>query len=780
MRGRTILLLGLLCHLSVTLKAQQITFTGNVVDDSTGAGVEAATVYIRELNKGTRADSKGHFSFGNITQGKYSIEISAVGYRTQRQQVDLQERQSFTFTLHSRVGDLGRVSVVGKTKIKQVRESGFNVNAVDLGRISDFNSDLNQVLNRTTGIKIRENGGMGSDFSFSLNGFTGKQVRFFLDGIPIDNYGSSFTLNNLPVNIADRVEIYKGVVPLELGVDALGGAVNIITNKKDRNFLDAYYEFGSFNTHRLSVNLRKTGKSGFMFNIGAFGSYSDNSYKVNVAVADRQTGVYGPEKRYRHFHDGYASGSLLVEAGVRDKKYADYLLFGGILTGNKKEIQQGATMQRVVGQAFKDGNGLIPSFKYKKSNLIFSGLTFQAAASYNINENRSVDTSSKVYDWTGSYGYRNFASSKDGELNEKSIYVYDVRDLQASAMLKYDINENHSFVVNNIYSDYTRKENDEFKTIVRKGDPSLTKNIIGASYNLTALDRRLLLTAFVKQYFLKTYLESGDTAMISNSTVNNGYGVAGSYRIFNWLLAKASYEKAYRLPTADEMLGDGLLVLSNTSLLPEASKNFNIGLATNFHRGKHKLNIESNFIYRNAQNLIQSVVVGFLSKYENQQNIRIRGVDAQMFYEYDNKLTVDGNVTYQKSVNINKYDPPGTQIPNYLYGVQLPNVPIFYGNADVSYKFNGIIKKTDNVVVNVGVNYLDAFYLNWPVYGVREYKKSIPTQFTQNVAVVYSLAGGKYSFRLESRNISNVKVFDYYLVQKPGRSFSLRFRYLLK
>ena len=133
---------------------------------------------------------------------------------------------------------------------------------------------------------LEKHGGMGSAFNFSLNGFSGDQVKFFMDGIPLDNYGSSFTLNNIPTNMAERIDVYKGVVPIELGGDALGGAVNIVTNKSVRRYIDASYSYGSFNTHKAAVNTRFTSKNGFVTNINAFLNYSDNSYKVEAQVPD--------------------------------------------------------------------------------------------------------------------------------------------------------------------------------------------------------------------------------------------------------------------------------------------------------------------------------------------------------------------------------------------------------------------------------------------------------------------------------------------------------------
>jgi outer membrane cobalamin receptor len=144
---------------------------------------------------------------------------------------------------------------------------------------------LSHALDRVSGVRVREAGGVGSRSELSINGFSGNQIKVFIDGVPMDNFGSSFQLNNIPVNLADRVEVYKGVVPIWLGGDALGGAVNIVTNSKPRTYVDASYSFGSFNTHRSAVNAGYTAKSGFTTEINAFQNYSDNNYWVNVDAA---------------------------------------------------------------------------------------------------------------------------------------------------------------------------------------------------------------------------------------------------------------------------------------------------------------------------------------------------------------------------------------------------------------------------------------------------------------------------------------------------------------
>ena len=124
---------------------------------------------------------------------------------------------------------LNSVEVYGKSKTQKIKEGAFSVNALDVKSQINSLKNLTDIVNRTTGIKVREEGGVGSDFDLSINGLSGNSVRYFIDGVPLDSKGSNVTLANLPVNLIDRVEIYKGVVPALLGTDALGGAVNIIT-----------------------------------------------------------------------------------------------------------------------------------------------------------------------------------------------------------------------------------------------------------------------------------------------------------------------------------------------------------------------------------------------------------------------------------------------------------------------------------------------------------------------------------------------------------------------
>ena len=337
-----ILLLSLLiCSLTAFSQSNNINVTGTI-NDSEGAPIAGATVVIEELSKGVTTNIDGVYNLStNAKSGSYTLKVSYLGFEAKEISVNLKQGETVNVALQLEESsyDLDEVVVSGQSIVNQVREKAFNVSVVDAKELHNTTLDLGHALDRVSGIRVRESGGVGSQMNFSINGFRGKQVRFFIDGVPMDNFGSSFQLNNIPINLAERIEVYKGVVPVGLGSDALGGAVNIITNAYSKNHLDASYSYGSFNTHRSMVNAIYVAKNGFTAQLNAYQNFSDNSYKVNVDVADINTGQYYPNQTVKRFHDQYHNETVIANFGVVNKSYADQLLFGITLGNNYREIQ---------------------------------------------------------------------------------------------------------------------------------------------------------------------------------------------------------------------------------------------------------------------------------------------------------------------------------------------------------------------------------------------------------------------------------------------------------
>ncbi|MEQ8533399.1 MAG: TonB-dependent receptor plug domain-containing protein, partial [Imperialibacter sp.] len=340
------------------------------VNSMSGEELTGANVLLKGTTTGTVTSVDGSFEITHIAAGSYVLQAHLLGFEGFEKEVRLTagQRLKIDITLAEASYELDNVEVVGKSEGTEVRELPYAVSVISTKNLYNSTSNAKEVLNRVPGVRAREDGGVGSNLSFTLNGFSGDQVKFFLDGIPMDNYGSSLSLNNIPVNTIERIEVYKGVVPVWLGTDALGGAVNIVSNKRHK-FIDASYSLGSFNTHLVSLNGAYTHpQNGFTVRANANVNYSDNSYKVWVPIKEGNNIV--DSANVRRFHDQYRSGVVKLEAVVVNNPYADNLLLGLMVSGNDKEVQTGATMNSVYGGIVRNSQSVIPSLKYSKENLV--------------------------------------------------------------------------------------------------------------------------------------------------------------------------------------------------------------------------------------------------------------------------------------------------------------------------------------------------------------------------------------------------------------------------
>ena len=214
--------------------------SGKVVSTD-GIPVDYATVHLKGTSYSGTADEKGIYHI-KAPAGKYTIIFSSVGYESKEStvQINAAGRTKLTVKLKPAT-ELAEIVVVGNT-LSKVRNSAFNATAVNTAELVNTTKTLSEALAKAPGMKIRESGGVGSDMAVTMDGFSGKHVKVFIDGVPQEGVGNSFGINNIPVNFAERIEVYRGVVPVSFGSDAIGGVINIVTPRHRRHwFLDAYY-----------------------------------------------------------------------------------------------------------------------------------------------------------------------------------------------------------------------------------------------------------------------------------------------------------------------------------------------------------------------------------------------------------------------------------------------------------------------------------------------------------------------------------------------------------
>lgn len=694
-------------------------------------------------------------------------------------------------TLYGKEQKLSEVQVTGKTKARLLQEQAYAISVVNLQRYYTQNPTLQKVLNTVTGVRVREDGGLGSQYTFSMNGFSGNQVKFFLDGIPMDRFGTSFNLSNISSNMAERVEVYKGVLPVYLGSDALGGAVNVVTRQK-ANYLDATYSVGSFNTHRVGLNGAYThAPTGFTVRANTFFNYSKNNYQVFAPIVDLSTNKVVENRWVKRFHDSYNSYGLRLETGWVGKSWADYLLLGLIVSANDKDIQTGATMDAVYGGAEVKSHSIIPSLRWKKNNVFVDGLSLSFYGAYNIQNIHNIDTLSRQYNWLGQYVPA--TSAGEGYLTDAKIKQ---KEWLANANANYIIDQHQSLTLNHVLTSMQRKADERRNPnpLTNNVPQYITKNVTGLGYQLRY--DKWNINVFGKMYFLNTstyqlfdaFKTTERWEKVKAHKEHLGYGAAATYFILPSLQAKVSFEQAYRMPEAIEIFGDGFIQKSNLNLLPENSKNLNIGLALNQRWDSHRILAEANFVYRYTKDFIfKGVTLSAdpTTGYENLGKVITKGIEGSIRYEYKNIFFIGGNMTFQDikdrmktQTNSNSYI--GTGITdNITYGQRLPNIPYFFMNGETGVNFHDLGSKGNTLSLVYFNDYVYRYYLSFPGLGAKASKKIIPEQFAHNASISYSMGQGRYSIALEAINITDKILFDNYRLQKPGRAFHLKFRYFI-
>ena len=467
--------------------------------------VDFATVYLKGTNYGGTTNQEGIYHI-KAPAGSYTLVVSAIGYKTVEKQVKLiaGERVKQNFTITPETQQLDEVTIVS-TGVTRLKRSAFNAVAVDTKELQNTTKNLSEALQKLPGMKLRESGGVGSDMQLMLDGFSGKHVKVFIDGIPQEGAGKAFDLNNIPVNFAERIEVYKGVVPVGFGTDALGGVINIVTNKKPRNwFVDASYSYGSFNTHKSYVNFGQTFKNGLMYEINAFQNYSDNDYYIDNKVQefDHSDNSMKPlaETLYRvkRFNDTFHNEAVMGKVGIVGKSWADRLLLGFTYSHLYKEIQTGVYQDIVFGEKHRHGYSLVPSLEYSKRDLLTKGLDITLSANYNHNLTTNVDTARYLYNWFGDRIPQATAGEQNHQYSEQKNTNWN-----ATFTANYRLGNAHTFTLNHVFSSFERTSRSLIptnSTLEKYQVPSETrKNISGLSYRLMPSEKWNF-TAFGKYY----------------------------------------------------------------------------------------------------------------------------------------------------------------------------------------------------------------------------------------------------------------------------------------
>lgn len=769
-----------ICLLSLNLSAKDMIgmISGKVLS-SDGEPIDYANVYLKGTTFTGTTNDDGIYHI-NAPAGNYTVVFSSVGFEKLELKATIKAKERIKLNVKLKPAtQLAEVIVIGNT-LSKVRNSAFNATAVDTRELVNTTKTLSEALSKAPGMKIRESGGVGSDMAVTMDGFSGKHVKVFIDGVPQEGVGSSFGINNIPVNFADRIEVYRGVVPVGFGSDAIGGVINIVTPKRQRRwFLDASYSYGSFNTHKTYLNFGQTLRNGFKYEINAFQNYSDNDYWIDAPVEDFATGGINKNKleHVRRFNDTYHNEAIITRIGFVNKPWSDRLMAGFTYSHMYKEMQTGVRQEIVYGQKHRHGHSLIGAIEYGKRNLFIRGLDVALTANYNRNITVNVDTASVKYNWRGetdrlnSPGEQSYQNSRANNNNWSATFTTN-----------YRLNENHLFTVNNVFNTFNRSNDNLLASVVSTDEIGkiTSKNIVGLSYRYMP-NTKFNFTAFGKQYHQyvsgpAATTAAQDTYVKSSRSVDAfGYGAAGTWFMPLGFQMKASYEKAYRLPTIEEMFGDEDLEVGDMALKPESSHNVNLNLSYNATFGNNIIYVEAGFIYRDTRDYIQRNILALsggksAATYVNYGKVDTKGFSISARYNFSKWLSLGGNFT-QMNVRDNMKTAMGSTVANVAYRERMPNLPYMFADSDINFYWHGLGAKRNVLTVTYDNQYTHKFCYYASNIGSNNNDYMVPNQFSHNLTISYGIKNGRYNLSFECRNFTNERLYDNFSLQKAGRAF---------
>ncbi|WP_035108673.1 TonB-dependent receptor [Flavobacterium denitrificans] len=765
---------------------------------STAFGV---SVLVSGTQKFAVSNNNGEFELKGLAYGNYILQISSMEAKPKNINLAINKpmvQVDIALEKDTDPKSLKEVVVQKKTFKKEIVEKGFAVNIIETEEAAKRNLQTNDLLDRSGGVRVRQNGGLGSAVSYNINGMSGNAIRIFIDGVPLQTYGASFSLNSIPPALIERIEVFKGVVPAYLADDSLGGAINVVLKKGAKNSLNASVSYGSFNTVQSNLNATFRDKNGFTVKANAFQNYSDNDYEVwgrwvyNILPNGRYEYI-----RAKRFESMYKSFGGRIEAGFTNVDWADTFSISYNGSQDYNQIQHGQYMTKPYKGRHGENKANVVSITYAKKDFLIKNLDFSALAVYSHKNEFISDTVKWNYNWNGEkaiglYGEpiltTTGAQQGAATLNYRTANVFNTR-----AGLTYSINENHKVLANVMTYIFDQNELDRMKPeLIRNFDVTrdLTKIVSSFGYEMSAFESRMRASLFVKNYDLVNneikpiiISQNGQNAIsaeVSSKNTNfTGYGIAGSYTITPKIMAMLSAEKAIRLPTEDEVFGrPGENILGNTNLGPEQSNNFNAGFRFGpYAVNNHKITFSGNAFWRNTEDkIVRQISIRLndavqATPFVNLGKAQSVGFETSLQYSYNDRFFAGMNLSKFNSLYKDKYDSNGNVLP--YYNQQLPNEPYFTVNGNLQYNFRNVIQSKSELNLYYYCGYVAPFYTSW-----LEIDRT-SAQFPQDLGLSYVFPNKQITVSFDARNILDEQVYDNFAAQKPGRAFYLKVNYNL-
>ena len=592
---------------------QGFDLSGKVISNSTLIPIADVNIFIQDTELGTASNEDGLFKFSEIQSSQYTLIVSAIGYKDQYLEINLnRDLLDFFIELEEESVLAKALSVVGRFPSKHIPYLTKNISNQDI--IDNDYQTMSELFRNIGGVDVQMAHNNGRNANFSIRGSSdykpggyNNRVLVLLDGFQISMpYSGSIDWNGMPLDFLDRVEVVKGPVSSLYGQNSMGGIINLVTKNYSQEFLNSKVTLGSFNKKDI--------------NIGMNNIYNNISYTTLLQ--------YKKGDGHR-FNAQYEQNNFYTKIYNKEKEFSVSLMANRSLNGQP-------------GFSVEERPALI-SYRLSDRDSVY----LQLFKKQNLNNNDNL-----VYSASINHFYTHYQDRHDTPENESQDDTF-YNDTSLNLRTEYQklFNDKSYLIVGG-------------DVIVEQSDISIYKDIYSNPMQFTAgvfaqnrvvLNKKLLLGVGLRvDYRLIDRGEVYSNKAFSNFSpkVNLSYK-QDSYSTWNFALSKG-----FRSPSLSEMFLQyssdyGLYTQGNPDLEPEQLYGLDIGYD---YSNLSDTSLSISTFYYVYEDMID-FVYGLPVVARNRSDISSCGLETNINYELNDNLSINAGYTYLRVNDLNDIDP---------------------------------------------------------------------------------------------------------------------------
>lgn len=244
---------------AITQYINAFTIEGYITDRHSGEPVEFASVAIEGTNAATMTDDNGYFILKTDSGGRHTVKVSMIGYENYETPVDLtgDTPVKLTIRLRETAVEMDEIVVSANRNVVRRCEAPVVVSVLSNKLFESVNStDLAQSLNYQSGLRVENNCQNCGFPQLRINGLEGAYSQVLINSRPVvSSLSGVYALEQLPVNMVERIEVVRGGGSALFGANAVGGTVNVITKEPINDHFEVSTQIDNHNGKSWEENI---------------------------------------------------------------------------------------------------------------------------------------------------------------------------------------------------------------------------------------------------------------------------------------------------------------------------------------------------------------------------------------------------------------------------------------------------------------------------------------------------------------------------------------------